>query len=112
MGSRVVGHLRTHVVGYIALVLALSGTAYALERNSVGTGRLGPTRLAAASWRTTPSTASTSSRGPWGAPAPGRGALRLPRPDHPRRLRLRPGGHASRERPAPAGQPKHGALGA
>jgi hypothetical protein len=42
MGSRIVRHLRGNVVGYVALVLALSGTAYALERNSVGDQALRP----------------------------------------------------------------------
>lgn len=36
MGSRIGGHLRAHFVGYIALVLAMSGTAYAVGANSIG----------------------------------------------------------------------------
>jgi hypothetical protein len=36
------GHLRTHVVAYLALMLALSGTAYALGRNSVADRELAP----------------------------------------------------------------------
>ena len=42
MGSRIVRHLRAHVVGYVALALALSGTAYAVEQNSVGDRALRP----------------------------------------------------------------------
>ncbi len=35
-------HLRRHVVGYLALMLALSGTAFAMGRNSVGSQELAP----------------------------------------------------------------------
>ena len=35
MFSRIIRHTRSNVVGYLALFLALGGTAYALDRNSV-----------------------------------------------------------------------------
>src|SRR5579884_643716 len=43
MSSRVIAHVRGNVVGYVALVFALSGSAYAassLPANSVGTKQL------------------------------------------------------------------------
>ena len=48
MGNRITVHIRTHIIGYLALVVALSGTAYAaakingrqIKQNSIPVNRL------------------------------------------------------------------------
>ena len=47
MGAILVAHLRRHVVGYLALMVALSGTAYALGRNSVDSRERAPDSVGA-----------------------------------------------------------------
>lgn len=42
MASRIAGHFRAQVIGYIALVVAMSGTAYAVGANSIGDRELAP----------------------------------------------------------------------
>ena len=40
MGSLIRGHMRANVVGYVALFVALSGTAYALGANTIGSRQI------------------------------------------------------------------------
>lgn len=47
MRAKVWGHLRTHVVGYLALSVALSGTAYAVETSSINARELAPNSVGA-----------------------------------------------------------------
>ncbi len=47
MSGRLTRHLRAHAIAYVALVLALSGTAVAVTRNSVGDRELAPDSVGA-----------------------------------------------------------------
>lgn len=44
MSRRIGQHLRSNVIGYLALFVALGGTAYALDANSVKSKHIRTTR--------------------------------------------------------------------
>ncbi len=111
MGTRIGRHLRSQFVGYIALVLAMSGTAYAIGANSIGDKQLANNSVGSSEIEPGAVKSSDLQEGSVGAEQLAMlGRLRLHRPDPPRRLQLRPGGHPAGGRKPTPDQAVSGAL--
>jgi hypothetical protein len=67
MGTRFTQYLRRHVVACLALVFALSGTAYALGRNSVDSRELAPNSVKSSELANNAVTSSNVQNGSLGA---------------------------------------------
>ncbi len=68
LSARIARELRTHVVGVVAVVVALSGTAYALETNSVGSKELAPNSVGSSELKNNAVGGSEVDNGALGAP--------------------------------------------
>ncbi len=68
MHARILNHLRRHVIAYLALTLALTGTAYAMGRNTVGAKEVAPNSVGSSELKKGAVGASEVANGSLGAP--------------------------------------------